>query len=108
MTAEKINQNLVSTLIPMEEDSAVPMNGTARKLPYMVARQDITIIGSDNGSVGFSKISWTVAYFSTARDELAERKIVAALAGVGGIVITRFPDGTPYQTNFEFTTIEPL
>lgn len=109
MTAEKINQNLVSTLIPMEEDSAVPMNGTARKLPYMVARQDITITGSDNGRVGLKKISWTVALFSTARDEAAERKIAAALAlaGVGRVIITRFPDGTPYQTNFEFTSIEP-
>lgn len=108
MREEKITQRLKFTGIPLEDEFAVPVNGVMKKLPYLISRKEIDVTGSDNGRVRLKKLRWTVALFSTGRDEKAELKILKALAGVGKVSVTRFPDGTPYQTNFEFTSIEPL
>lgn len=104
MIDTQILNRLDGTGIRREADSAVPMNGKVIPLPYMVVRQEVTVEGSDNGAVRFAVISWTVALFTANRDETRERLILRALAGVGPVRIERFPDGTPYQTNFEFTT----
>lgn len=104
-----MKQNIVlalldSTGIPREEDFAVPINGSVKKLPYMVARTKDTISGDDLGRIQIQKTEWIVALFTTNREDALEQKLRKALSPVGRVEITRFPDGRPYQTNFEFTT----
>lgn len=104
MKNTEVLNRLDSTEIRREQDFAVPVNGVAVPLPYMVARSEAEVNGSDNGRVRFVKTKWTVALFAANRALDLEQKISAALSGVGKVEITPFPDGTPYQTNFEFTT----
>ena len=108
MTEKCVEAGLEKTGIAIEPDFAVPVNGVSKPLPYMVIRRKVNIDGSDNGAVRFLVISWTVALFTKNYDPVMERKISIALAGVGKVEIERFPDGTPYQTNFEFTTRQIL
>lgn len=95
---------LDSTGISREQDFAVPVNGHQAKLPYLIVRRKETIDGSDNGNVQILRIEWIVALFTANRAEKLEQVISKVLCGVGKLEITRFPDGTPYQTNFEFKT----
>ena len=95
---------LDSTDITREEDFAVPINGIAKKLPYMVVRTKETIEGDDLGRIQILKTEWIVALFTTNREETLEQQLLNALSPVGKMEITRYPDGKPYQTNFEFTT----
>lgn len=104
MTREAVFELLDSTDISREEDYAVPINGSTKKLPYMVVRTTETIEGADLGRVHIQKTEWIVALFTVNRDDVLEKKICKALSSVGRVEITRFPDGKPYQTNFEFTT----
>lgn len=108
MTEKQVLNRLDGTGIRREQDLAVPINGHQIKLPYMVVRTERNIEGSDNGRVQFLRIDWTVALFTVNKDKALENKISGALGGVGAIVITNYPDGTPYQTNFEFTTRETM
>ena len=105
---KEIEGRLDLTHIRREEDSVVPINGQAVKLPYMVIRQKENIESSDNGRVRYEKIEWIVALFTVNRDDESTRKIVQALTGVGKIEMTRYPDGQPYQTNFKFTTRQAI
>lgn len=93
-----------NTGIHQEEDRVVPINGVQVKLPYMVARTKETQTGDDLGRVRLLKIEWTVALFTTNRDNALEALISRALFGIGKLEISHFPDGTPYQTSFKFTT----
>ena len=95
---------LDSTGLSREEDFAVPINGIAKKLPYMVVRTKETIEGDDLGRIQIQKTEWIVALFTTNQEETLEQKLRKALSPVGKMEITRYPDGKPYQTNFEFTT----
>lgn len=104
MIQENILTLLDSTGISREEDFAVPINGSAKKLPYMVVRTKDTIEGDDLGRIQIQKTEWIVALFTTNREEALEQKFRKALSPVGRVEITRYPDGRPYQTNFEFTT----
>lgn len=104
MIQENILTLLDSTGISREEDFAVPINGSAKKLPYMVVRTKDTIEGDDLGRIQIQKTEWIVALFTTSREEALEQKFRKALSPVGRVEITRYPDGRPYQTNFEFTT----
>ena len=97
MTESQILNRLDGVGIRREQDFAVPMNGVQVNLPYMVARQDKTIEGSDNGRAQLLKIEWTVALFSTNKNQALENLISRALCGVGKMKITSFPDGTPYR-----------
>ena len=108
MTKESVLQRLAGTGIPREEDYAVPINGASKKLPYMVVRTTEAIEGADLGRVQFLKTEWTVALFTVNRDDALEAIICKALSSVGRVEITRFPDGKPYQTNFEFTTKQTM
>lgn len=92
--------------IPREEDFITPAGGVQIPLPYMVARKDETTRAADNRRVGIVSVSWTVALFTANRDFALERKILAAMHGVADIETEHFPDGSPYQTNFYFTTKE--
>lgn len=104
MTNDCVMALLDSTRISREEDFAVPINGEVKPLPYIVARSKVTVDGDDLGRVRFLKTEWIVALFTTNRNDSLEAVIIKALAPVGRIEIERFPDGRPYQTNFEFTT----
>ena len=106
MQASRIVQALAGTEITMAEDRAVPINGAPVPLPYFVIRREETETGADNGLVGVTEIHWTVALFTAKSDFALECKIKRALwkARISTIEVERFPDGTPYQTNFEFST----
>lgn len=106
MTRETIMQRINGTGIRRESDFAVPINGTQVLLPYQVVRTKETITGSDNGKVRLVKIEWAVALFARNRDFALESKILKALQGVGKVEVTPYPDGSPYQTTFKFTTNE--
>lgn len=108
MNKEKVNSQLESTKIRKEKDRVVPINGQTVRLPYMVIRTKETEDGDDMGRVRIQRIDWTVALFTTDRDDALASNIARALSGVGKLEIVRYPDGQPYQTNFKFTTREPL
>lgn len=92
--------------IPREEDFVTPAAGAQVPLPYMVARKDETTSAADNRRVGIVSVSWTVAFFTANRDFALERKILAALHNIANVETQHFPDGSPYQTNFYFSTKE--
>ena len=104
MMQEYVLSLLDGTGISREEDFAVPINGSAKKLPYMVVRSRETIDGDDLGRIQILKTEWIVALFTVNREEALEQKFRKALSPVGRVEITHYPDGKPYQTNFEFTT----
>lgn len=106
MTREKVLEKLDGTGIHREEDRAVPVNGAQVKLPYLVVRTKETMSGDDLGRVQMVKIEWGVALFTVNRAIDLEKSISKALAGVGKVEIIHYPDGTPYQTTFKFTTTE--
>lgn len=108
MTRENVLKRLDGTGIRREEEFVVPINGSQVKLPYQVVRTKETISGSDNGNVQILKIEWTVALFTTNKDQARENLISKALHGVGKIEIIHYPDGRPYQTNFKFTTNQTM
>lgn len=108
MKQEVILSLLDGTDIPREEDFAVPMNGSTKKLPYMVVRTKETMEGDDLGRIRIQKTEWIVALFTVNREDSLEQKFCKALSAAGKVEITRFPDGRPYQTNFEFTTKQTI
>lgn len=108
MKQETIYTMLDGTGIPREEDFAVPMNGSTKKLPYMVVRTKETIEGDDLGRIRIQRTEWIVALFTNNREDALEQKFCRALSTVGKVEVTRFPDGRPYQTNFEFTTKQTM
>ena len=99
-----ISTRLQATGIRMEEEHVVPCNGINVALPYMVLRQESEMTGDDAGRIQLEEVHWTVALFSQQKAPDMERKIKLALAGLGRVKITSYPDGTPYETNFEFMT----
>jgi len=106
MTRETVLEQIAKTGIRRESDFAVPINGSTVPLPYLVERTKENISGSDNGKVQIVKIEWAVALFAANRDTELERKIIQSLRGVGKVEITPYPDGSPYQTTFKFTTTQ--
>ena len=106
MTRELVLSRIDGTGIRRESDFAVPINGSTVPLPYLVVRTKGTISGSDNGKVQIVKIEWAVALFTANRDTELEIKIIQSLRGVGNVEITPYPDGSPYQTTFKFTTYQ--
>lgn len=108
MTRENVIKQLEGTGVRQEQDFLVPVNGKQVKLPYHVIRTKETVTGSDNGNVRLLKIEWVVALFTTNRDDELEVNFLKALYNVGKVEVTRYPDGTPYQTNFKFTTNQIL
>lgn len=106
MRRSDILEKLKATGIRMEEERVVPINGSPVPLPYMVARDDETEQGDDLGRVRISLLSWTVALFTKNKDFALECKIRDALRGCGTVEVTHYPDGTPYQTSFNFASHE--
>lgn len=104
MTKDNLLKRLDDTGIRRENDFAVPANGAQIKLPYQVVRTKETVTGSDNGNVQVLRIEWTVALFTTNKDQRLENEISKALRGAGKVEIIHFPDGSPYQTSFKFIT----
>ena len=106
MTSDQIKAALLASGIPVEEEQAVPSNGVKKPLPYMVIRSDRIVDGDDAGRIRIHRINWTVALFTKEKEPGLDAKILRALASVGQVSVNPFPDGTPYQTNFEFKTTE--
>ena len=104
ISREKILKRLDNTGIRREEEMVVPINGATVPLPYMVVRSEETDNWSDMGRVGVTTIMWTVVLFTANKDFALECKIRKALAGLGTVEITRYPDGQPYSVDFTFTT----
>ena len=104
MTKEKVLALIEATGIRMEEDFAVPINGSPVPLPYQIVRTKETVTGSDNGQVNILKIDWGVALFTVNRDDALEAVFLKSLRGLGKVEVIRYPDGKPYQTTFKFTT----
>ena len=71
-----------------------------------VVRVDEVEDGDDLGRVRIKTLTWAVALFTKNKDFALECKILAALQGCGPVNVDHFPDGTPYQTLFSFTTRE--
>lgn len=108
MKNEVVIGKLDATGIHREEDSATPISGARVPLPYMIVRQNQVITGDDAGRIHLMTTEWIVALFSANRDPNLECRLAKALQGVGKVTIKHFPDGTPYQTNFEFKTTQVL
>ena len=106
MTREKVLEQIAKTGIRRESDFAVPINGSTVPLPYLVVRTKETISGSDNGKVQIVKIEWAVALFAANRNLELEFRLIKSLQGVGKVEVTPYPDGSPYQTTFKFTTTQ--
>lgn len=108
MTREEVYEKLDSTGIRREKDHMVPINQKIVQLPYQVVRTKETEEGDDMGRIRIQRIDWTVALFTTDRNDALAAMFSRALWGVGKVEIARFPDGQPYQTNFKFTTRQIL
>lgn len=104
ISRDKVLARLDGTGIRREEETVVPINGETVQLPYMVARSEETDTWGDMGRVCVTTIVWTVTLFTANKDFALECKIRKALAGLGNIEITRYPDGQPYSVDFTFTT----
>ena len=104
MTKDVILQRIGSAGFRIESDFAVPVNGVQVPLPYLVVRTKETVTGSDNGKVRTLKIEWIIALFTRNRDLVLEKKLLEALYGFEKLEVIPFPDGSPYQTTFKFTT----
>ena len=103
-TREKVLARLDNTDIRREEETVVPINGVTVPLPYLVVRSEETDTWGDTGRVCVTTIVWTVTLFTANKDLALECKIRKALAGLGTVEITRYPDGEPYSVDFTFTT----
>ena len=104
ISRENVLERLENTGIRMEEETVVPANGAAVLLPYFVVRSQEVDTWDDMGRVCISAITWTVSLFTANKDLALECKIRKALAGLGTVEISRYPDGAPYQTDFSFRT----
>lgn len=106
MTDKQIRNRLRVLGIREIPDVDVPINGTVQELPCYALLPKTTVIGSDNGSVGLRRTDWQLILLTAERDETLNRGILAALAGAGKVTAEPFPDLSPYQTTFKFTTFD--
>lgn len=104
ISREKVLERLENTGIRMEEETVVPINGAAVPLPYFVVRSQEVDTWDDRGRVCTTAVTWTISLFTANKDFALECKIRRALAGLGTVEISRYPDGAPYQTDFVFKT----
>lgn len=104
MTHEEIVKRLEKTGIPREEETATPTEGAAVSLPYFTIRTAEVDEWDDAGRVCITKTVWTVTLFTVNKEEQLEQKIRRALSAVGKVTVDAFPDETPYQVDFTFTT----
>ncbi len=106
MTETEIRNRLRKLNVREIPDVDVPINGTVQELPCYALLPKTTVIGSDNGSVGLQRTDWQLILLTAERDEKLNRGILAALAGAGKPTVEPFPDLSPYQTTFKFTTFD--
>lgn len=106
MRREKVLKLLESTGIPVEPERAVPIDGAAKRLPYMVIRSSEKDEKASGGRIGIVAIDWRASLFTVNKDFALECKIRKALAELPTVEVERHPDGQPYQADFVFTTKE--
>ena len=106
MTNEEIRRRLRKLGIRIIKDKDVPINGQVQKVPCLAMLPKTTVIGSDNGNVGIRRTDWQLILLTAERSDELNRGILAALAGAGKVTMEPFPDLSPYQTTFKFTTFD--
>ena len=106
MTETQIRKRLENLGVREIPDVDVPVNGIVQDLPCFALLPKTTVIGSDNGSVGLHRTDWQLILLTSERDDGLNRGILAALAGAGKPTMEPFPDLSPYQTTFKFTTFD--
>ena len=106
MTDTQIRSRLRVLGIREIPDVDVPINGVGQDLPCYALLPKTTVTGSDNGSVGLRRTDWQLILLTAERDEELSRGFLAALAGAGKVTVEPFPDLSPYQTTFKFTTFD--
>ena len=106
MTEMEIRNRLRKLNVREIPDVDVPINGTVQELPCYALLPKTTVIGSDNGSVGLRRTDWQLILLTAERDEELNRGILGALAGAWKVTAEPFPDLSPYQTTFKFTTFD--
>ena len=106
MTEPQIRKRLRILNIREIRDVDVPVNGVVQDLPCYALLPKTTVIGSDNGSVGLRRTDWQLILLTAERDETLNKGILSALAGAGKVTVEPFPDLSPYQTTFKFTTFD--
>lgn len=104
MTHEEIIRRLELTGILREEETATPTEGAAVPLPYFTVRTSEVDEWDDAGRVCITKTIWTVTLFTVNKEEELERRIRCVLSVVGKVTVDAYPDETPYQVDFTFTT----
>lgn len=87
-------------------DVDVPINGKVQDLPCWALLPKTTAIGSDNGAVAVYRTDWQMILLTAEGDDGLNRCVLTALAGAGKVTVERFPDLSPYQTTFKFTTFD--
>ncbi len=106
MTNEEIRRRLRKLGIRIIKDKDVPINGQVQKVPCLAMLPKTTVIGSDNGNVGIRRTDWQLILLTAERDEEKISCILAALNGCGKVTVELFPELSPYQTTFKFTTFD--
>lgn len=103
MNEDQIKEALSDIGLRLEQDFAVPINGETRPLPYAVLRATINLDASDDGAVGLAIYNYTLALFEANKDLSREEQVLSVLSSNSPVAVTRYPDSSPYQTNFEFS-----
>lgn len=103
MSEDQIKESLSTIGLRVEQDFAVPLNGETRPLPYTVLRSEITLDASDDGALGVATYRYTLALFEANKDLSREAQVLRVLSPNSPVAVTRYPDSSPYQTNFEFS-----
>lgn len=106
MTSSEIFRRLEELGIRIIKDKDAPINGQVQKVPCLAMLSKTTVIGSDNGNVELSRRDWQVILLTAERDDKKTAAILAALKGCGKVTVELFPELSPYQTTFKFTTFD--
>lgn len=106
MTNKEIRRRLRELGIRIIKDKDVPINGQVQKVPCLALLPKTTVIGSDNGNVGIRRTDWQLILLTAERDEEKNALILDALKGCGKVTVEPFPELSPYQTTFKFTTFD--
>lgn len=102
----EITMRLGTCGIHCHDDAAVPTNGQAFPLPYLIVHGDDQRNGDDVGFIAIVSTSWRLSLCTASISDDLEQMVLRSLTGVGQIAVTRQQFDNYHQTDFEFTTTE--